>query len=205
MTHLSMEAVLALRERGSEPGNAVSWGHLQECPQCQGEVDRLHQRVAQLKALPTLRPARDNWPVVAAKLRAERRRRSLQGAALAGLALAASLTIAVVTSRSDTDTSAPGASVAQAERIHQVQERSRQLEHALSSYEPEKRVLDGPTAGVAQAVQDRIAQVDQAIEAAERAEQGGREDHVLQLWQERVEWLDVLVNVHVNRASRVEF
>ena len=41
-------------------------------PLCQAELDRLHQRVARLKALPTLRPARDRWPETAARFRADR-------------------------------------------------------------------------------------------------------------------------------------
>ena len=110
MTHLTMEALLGLRDRAYEPGNAAAKEHLETCGDCRAELDRLHQRVAQLKALPTLRPARDSWPMVAAKVRADRwRRRSYQGAGLVGLAMAASLAITVVTRK-------PEAAVASATR-----------------------------------------------------------------------------------------
>ena len=75
MTHLSMEALLRLREAGLEPGDAAAREHVESCPGCRLELDRLHQRVARLKALPALRPTRDRWPETAARFRAERRQR----------------------------------------------------------------------------------------------------------------------------------
>ena len=68
MTHLTMELLLASRERPSEPGSAAAREHLQECGRCQTELERLHQRVARLRALPTLRAPRDQWPAVAARV-----------------------------------------------------------------------------------------------------------------------------------------
>ena len=58
MSHLSMETLVALREPGTEPGEAAAREHLEGCPLCRAEFDRLHQRVARLKALPALRPSR---------------------------------------------------------------------------------------------------------------------------------------------------
>ncbi len=74
MTHLSMETLVSLREAGSEPGQAAAREHLNQCTHCQAELQRLHQRVARLKALPTLRPGRDRWPEAKARFTAERRR-----------------------------------------------------------------------------------------------------------------------------------
>ena len=47
MTHLSMEALLSLREAGQEPGDASAREHLAACAACRAEQDRLDQRVAQ--------------------------------------------------------------------------------------------------------------------------------------------------------------
>src|SRR5262249_59198135 len=91
MTHLTMEALLSLREAGLEPGDASAREHLDGCPACRAELDRLHQRVARLKALPALRPGRDRWPETAARVRAVRRARRQQLAGLIGLAAAASI------------------------------------------------------------------------------------------------------------------
>jgi hypothetical protein len=62
MTHLSMEALLSLREAGLEPGDTAAREHLESCPGCRAELERLHQRVARLKALPALRPTRAAGP-----------------------------------------------------------------------------------------------------------------------------------------------
>jgi len=56
MNHLSMDQLIALRDDDrSEPGNAEALGHFADCQHCQGELDRLHQRTARLRALPPRR------------------------------------------------------------------------------------------------------------------------------------------------------
>lgn len=196
MTHLSIDDLLSLREPGTEPGAAAAREHVNQCDQCQAELDRLHQRVARLKALPPLRPARDRWPETAARFRAERRRRRTRTAGSLALALAAS--IAIVTGPLST----PGTSLAPTStRISQAMERSQALEDALSAFNPDARMLDGRTAGMAQELEDRIAQVDRELEATELSRQQARDDELLKLWRERVGLLDALVDVHVTRAS----
>jgi hypothetical protein len=197
MEHLTLEILVALREPGSEPGDAAAREHLRICSECQAEFERLHQRTARLKALPALRPARDHWPPVAARVRTERRRRRSRIAGLAGLALAASVALALVVS------GPTGVSGAASREIEQVMERSRALESALSQYNPEGRVLDGRTAGLAQGLEDRIARVDRQLEMAELLERQTREQQLLKLWRERVGLLDALVDVHVTHASNV--
>ena len=73
MTHLTLETLVSLREAGSEPGAAAAREHLDGCSECRAEMERLHQRVARLKALPALCPGRDQWPRVATRVLAERR------------------------------------------------------------------------------------------------------------------------------------
>src|SRR5437870_13255117 len=70
--HCTMDDLLALR---AKEGSAWARRHLDECPACRTELEALYQRVAQLKALPPLGPARDRWPVVRAGVVAERARR----------------------------------------------------------------------------------------------------------------------------------
>lgn len=197
MEHLTLETLVALREPGAEPGDAAAREHLRICSACQVEFERLHQRVARLKALPALRPARDQWPAVAGRVRAERRRRRSRIGGLAGLAIAASVAVAIVVS------GPTGVSGAATGEIEQAMERSQALESALSQYNPEGRVLDGRTAGLAQGIEDRIARVDRELEMAELLERQTREQQLLKLWRERVGLLDALVDVHVTRASNV--
>ena len=197
MSHLSMDALLSLRETGLEPGDAAARVHLQECATCQVELERLHQRVARLKALPALRPSRDRWPLVAVLVRAQRRQRRMRIGGLVGLAAAASIALAVSlgapSGRPETDN----------QEILQAMERSQALESALSQYDPDGRVLDGRTAGIAEELEDRIARVDQELEMTELQERQHSDDQLLKLWRERVGLLDALVDVHVTRASNV--
>ena len=197
MTHLSMEALLGLREPGREPGDAAAREHIESCPACRAEMDRLDQRVARLRALPALRPTRDRWPLLAARVREDRRRRRLRTGGLAGLAAAASLALAL-----GLGSARPIAAAGQQE-IRQAMARSQALESALSQYDPEARVLDGRTAGIAQELEDRIARVDRELEMAELLGRETRDDRLLRLWRERVGLLDALVDVHVTRASNV--
>jgi hypothetical protein len=190
-----MEALLSLREPGTEPGGAAAREHLDACPACQGELHRLHQRVARLKALPTLRPTRDRWPDTAARFRAERLRRRTRQVGFAGLAAAASVALAV------TVVNRPQPAQTNPNQINQVVQRSQALESALSEYNPDARVLDGRTARIAQELEDRIAQLDRRLEVTELAPQQARDQELLRLWRERVGLLDALVDVHVTRAS----
>ena len=197
MTHLSMETLLSLREAGLEPGDASAREHLDACPACRAELDRLHQRVARIKALPALRPSRDRWPLVAVRLRVARRAHRQRMAGLIGLAAAASIAVAVLIG--------PRGEVANGgeQEIEAAMARSQALETALSQYHPEQRMLDGRTAGIAQELEDRIARVDRELEMAELLEQQPKDDQLLKLWRERVGLLDALVDVHVTRASNV--
>jgi hypothetical protein len=199
MSHLSMEALLSLREPGTEPGVAAAREHLNQCPQCQTELERLHQRVARLKALPPLRPGRDRWPETAARFRADQRRRRTRIFGLTGLAAAASVGVIVALGR-DTQPTLPLVPTAAVE-ISQAMERSQALESALSQYNPDARILDGRTARMAQELEDRIARVDRELEATELLREQIGEDDLLRLWRERVGLLDALVDVHVTRAS----
>jgi hypothetical protein len=195
MTHLSMEALLSLREPGTEPGVAAAREHLNECSVCQAELDRLHQRVARLKALPALRPSRDRWPDTAARFRAERLRRRTRRVGFAGLAAAASVALAL------TVLDRPQPVETNPNQITQAMERSQALETALSEYNSEARVLDGRTARIAQELEDRIALLDRRLEMTELSPEQARDQELLRLWRERVGLLDALVDVHVTRAS----
>src|SRR5256886_17208347 len=78
MMHCTMDDRLAL---GGGEASAWARSHGEGCAECRAELDALYQRIAQLKALPARRPARDRWPVVRDAVLVERsRRRSRWGA-----------------------------------------------------------------------------------------------------------------------------
>jgi len=200
MSHLTMDTLVGLREPGNEPGQSAAREHLNGCPYCQAELERLHQRVARLKALPALRPGRDRWPETMARFNAERRQRRNRTISLTGLATAASLA-AVLSLGHMNNLNVTRPQEMTAEQLSQVMERSQVLESALNDYNPDGRVLDGRTARIAGELEDRIARLDQQLEMTELQRQQASDQDLLRLWRERVGLLDALVDVHVTRAS----
>lgn len=201
MTHLTMEQLLELREPGVEPGTASQREHMEHCAACRLELDRLEQRAARLRALPTLRPARDQWPRVAGRLHAVGRQRRIRWMTAGAMALAATLALALLVKR---PVPVPAQAAGSQQELTSLQQRSRALEAAIGAYDPDGRVLDGRTSRVAADLEDRIADVDRRLERTELAAPPGmRGADVMQLWQERVGLLDALVDVHVTRASNV--
>ena len=203
MTHLTMEQLLALREPGLEPGVQGWRDHALACELCRAELDRLDQRVARLRALPTLAPARNRFAEIRARARADRRRRRAVVFSLSGLALAASVALAVVL--------APGAAVTPVPSLSEQQElddiiaRSQSLEGAIQAYNPDQRVTDGRTAMVAASLEERLARVDRQLQMVDFADQSVRQQEALRLWRERVGLLNALVDVHATRARAVGF
>ena len=96
MTHLTMEQLLALREPGLEPGVQAWRDHVDGCEACRGELDRLDQRIARLRALPVLKPARNRFSDVQAQTGRLRFRRRLKLFGGSALGLAATVAMAVV-------------------------------------------------------------------------------------------------------------
>jgi hypothetical protein len=200
MSHLTLDQLLEAREPGLEAGVSGAREHIAACPECQREAARLDQRHARLKALPALRPARDHWPVLELRLRAERRRRLLRTVAWTGLAAAACLGV-VVGVRQFHNRPTPAEQLA----IDEAMTRSRQLEQLIQSYNPDARVTDGRTMRVAGELEDRIALVDRQLEAAQMLDVRRRDEALLGLWRQRVGLLNALVDVHLTRASAVGF
>jgi hypothetical protein len=199
MTHLTMDQLLELRDGATEPGSAGARDHVAQCAHCQAELERLHQRVARLKALPTLTPPRDRWPAVRGQVMAVRRRR-FAWRGVGSLALAASIALMILLSPEPGVT--PTAPDPQAE-LEAAMLQSRLLEQALTEYEPERRVTDGYTARVVAELEDRISALDQELQVIQLTPDPTADRQLLQLWRQRVGLMDALVNVHLTRASNV--
>ena len=198
MTHLSMEQLVALRDAASEPGSAGSQAHLAECPRCAAELERLHQRVARLRALPTLRAPRDRFAQVAERVRHDRRQVYFRRAGIGALALAASLLLVVV----GRDLLAPTAANA-SDQLTAVMAESATLEQALRQLGSDGRVTDAYTTRAAASLEDRIAELDRRLEAAQVRGNSTADANLLPLWRERVGLMDALVDVHMTRAQQV--
>jgi hypothetical protein len=191
MMHCTMEDLGALRA-----GEASVWArrHITTCATCQAELELLYQRVAQLKALPALRPPRDRWPAVQAVLRAERtRRRRTWGAWTGSLALAATLAAILLVQPSR-----------QGGRLHaelsKAKQQSATLEDSLQRYDIDGRVLSGHAAALVAELEDRITALDGTLV---QQEQSVQEAELVKLWQERVGLMRELVNARATRARYV--
>ncbi len=194
LIHCTMDELLAIRDGQGSQG---ALRHLDECDECCNELELLHQRVAALKALPSLRPPRDRWSVVRDEVLAQRaraRRRFggwLTAAAAASVALAIGLGGLVTPAAQEPDPLAELVSEAQ------------MLERALRTMRPETRVLTGRIAGAVAALEDRLELLDVRFEQA-RVRRLSREQ-VIVLWQERVGLMDALVNVHARPVIMIGF
>ena len=186
--HGTLEELLALRD-----GEGGAWvrEHVALCAACAAELERLEQVRSQLKALPAFGPPRDRWPVIAQEARQERRRRRVSWSSGA-VAAAAVLVLGFVVLR-HTGTASQDAAVRQA------MAESAAMEQVFRSLQPDERALTGKTAGVVADLEDRLAQVDAALNdpSAQQSDPG----RVAQLWKQRAGLLSALVDVHETRAT----
>jgi len=201
MTHLTMEQLLAIREPGLEPGVQAWREHAAHCDRCQAELERLDQRVARLKALPTLKPSRDLFAQVRSGARVERRRRQWTRTGGVVLALAATIALAVVL----VDRAKPERQLVAVSELQQVITRSQELERALASLDPNRGVLDGRAVGITTSLENRLAGVDRQIEMVSLMDPAVREREAIRLWRERVGLLDALMDARLTRARYVGF
>jgi len=188
MRHGTSEELLALRD-----GEGSAWirEHVAQCAACVAELERLEQVRSQLRALPSFAPPRDRWPVVRQAARLERRRR--QASWWAGTLAAAAmvvLSLLVLRHRSPAPQDAS---------LRQAMAESAAMEQVFRSLAPDDRAMTGRTAGVVADLEDRLAQVDAALNdpSAQRADPG----RVAELWRQRAGLLSALVDVHETRAT----
>ena len=189
--HCTMDDLVAVRD-----GEGSTWArrHLEDCAACRAELDALYQRVAQLKALPALRPPRDRWDVVRAELLGtQQRRRRVWGAmSLAAAAAVAGLIVFGPWSAGNT---------LHAE-LSQAKQRCSTLESALQQYDADGRVVSGRSAALAAQLEDQIALVDGQL-SQPRAGNRTPEAQLVNLWKQRANLMQQLYQVRVTRVSYV--
>jgi hypothetical protein len=194
--HCTMAELLAVRDG---QGSAWAQAHADECPHCRQELDLIYRRVSALRALPVHRPPRDRWDVIREQARLERRGRTIRRWGWNLLAAAAGIALLI-------GIRSVGGSTSNAKQVAELQTlmaQSRTLEAALHSYDPNSRVVNGRAAGIIADLEDRIAVVDAGIAQVGREQVPNTE--LVNLWRNRVDLMDALVNVHVTRANYVGF
>jgi hypothetical protein len=192
MTHCTMDDLLALRT-GDAPVSARR--HVDDCATCRAELDGLYQRVAQLKALPVLRPPRDRWSIVRETARMERKRRRRTWSVwsiAAAAALAGVLLVPRFGSRGTLHA-----------ELSQAKEQSATLEDQLQRYDVDGRVLNGRTAARVAELEDRIAVIDGDLARRSGAKAQAQDAELVNLWQQRVDLMRQLVNARSIRTRYV--
>jgi hypothetical protein len=180
-----MEDLLALR---AGEGSVWARRHSATCAVCQAELDALYQRVAQLKALPSLRPARDGWQAVRASLRVQRTQRRRVMAGWGSLAAAAVIALVLV-ARPDAAVNAE----AQLAQLDTIKQRSMSLEGRLDREQLSNRVMSGWEAAMAAELEDRIALIDGQLEVGVPTQSA--QVQVVDLWRQRVDLMERLYSV----------
>ena len=190
MMHCTMDDLLALRD-----GEGSVWArkHLDMCAACRAELDGVYQRVAQLKALPARRPSRDRWRAVQDLIQAERAQRRHRWTGF-GLATAAALVGLLVIAPAIVNKGS-------AEDLAQAKQQSAQLESTLRDYDPEGRVMSGREAELTARLEDQIALLDGRL--AQWDAKAAQEQQLVELWHQRVDLMQQLVQVRVTRAKYV--
>src|SRR5438445_13170313 len=187
MMHCTMDDLLALV---AGEGSAWARQHAAACAACGAELEALYQRVAQLKALPARRSARDRWPAVRDAVLAERRRRRERWG-ISSLAAAAALAGLLVFRPFWTKP-------VDAAELARVKQQSATLEQQLRRYDPDERVTSGRSAALAAALEDRIAVIDVGLAQLGPTRAQARPPDLVTLWHPRVELTGQLTRVHVS-------
>jgi hypothetical protein len=197
LRHCSIQELLDVR---NGEGSLAARTHVDECQDCRDELDRVHQRVAALRALPALRAPRDRWPAVRERLVSERRRvwwmRGIWAAAATfALMLGANGLMNVPAATEETEP-----------EIQVLLDHSTQLDSLLVVVAEQARVVSALTALAIVDLEDRISHVDTRIVQTRRIGISDRQREELRLLlQERVALMDALVNAHTQRVSYVGF
>jgi hypothetical protein len=195
LRHLTIAELLELQDG---EGSAAARSHVETCEACQAELDRVYQRRAALKTLPSFAPRRDRWPIVRDQILAARRQRRWTRVRWSALA-AAAVVVGVLGVRAVPDS--PQVADLAAREVAALVEESQELESMLASFQRPGRVVNGATAATIAALEDRIAAVDVGIERGQAYAVSS--DAMADLWRERVVLMDQLVTTHVRQVRYV--
>lgn len=188
--HCTIEDLVAMRD-----GEGSVWArrHVEECAECQAERERLYQRVARLKALPALRPPRDRWHAIRDAVVAERsrkRRRWMRGGLAVAAAVAGLMIVRPMLQQP-----------VRADELAQAKQQSAQLETTLRDYDSDSRVMSGREADLTAQLEDQIAVLDGQL--SQLGDSARADARLVNLWRQRVDLMQQLMQVHVTRAKYV--
>ncbi len=185
--HPTLDEMLALREGSASPDVVA---HVADCGRCRSELERLDRVREELRGLPQLRPPPGGWDTIRAAVRHRQQLRWRGRWAVGAAALIAGVALWFVVG--EVDVSRPGtiSGVTESLDVDELIAASGQLERALQVPSLQTRVLTPQEAAQIVVIEDRIALIDLRLE---RSSNEFPRRQAIELWSDRVELLDQLV------------
>lgn len=207
--HASTEQLLIIRDGGLV--DAATKQHVEQCAECEQQLQQLRGMRKALQRLPGFTPPADVWQRVEAALeKPHAGRRWLPAAAVAAVAILAVAVWqrfesspaeqqAVATANDAVPQEQVAVSVAQ---LPQLVSRSRQLEQLLRELDnATPRVMNADTADTIAGLEDGIAYIDYGLSQDDRLSRAQSE----QLWRQRVDLMNSLVQVRGAQLQQATF
>ena len=207
--HARLDELLSLRD--GAPVDASVRAHVDGCADCAAALTGTEALRARLRALPPVpEPADDGWAAVQARLAASRahRRRAARIApfAAAGSVVALGLFAALRWIESPGPSAAapaPAPLIAvEADSLEVLRARSQALEEVLAALPERPAVERAATSVPIETLEAQVQWLDHQLSVADA---GGRAPDAEQLWRDRVEVMNSLVQLRYVEAQRVSF
>jgi hypothetical protein len=203
--HACLDELLSLLD--GAPVDARVRAHVEECAECAAELARAESRAARLRALPAApEPAIDGWAEVQSRLTRARANGKLT-ARVAPLATAASV-IALALFAALRWTEAPQPVSAQSrslivldtESLGRLRTRSRELEALLAALPERPAVARAGTSVPIESLEAQVQWLDHQLSVAGAEGEAAATE---QLWRDRVEAMNSLVQLRYVEAQQV--
>lgn len=209
--HARIEHLLGLRD--GEPVAADVAEHVRLCPICTGELLRLSTLREEMRALPQFEPPELAWERIQAAIPEPEGRKFRLGKVGLAAAVAAVVTLTVITwvvghfDRSSGATTALATIEAPLPRVvphvDELVAQSQQLEQLLQKLPDRPRIERVSTAATIDTIEQRIQWLDFQLSNAPEADLSEEQSRLL--WRERVELMDSLVKVRYAEAGALWF
>jgi hypothetical protein len=203
--HARLDELLSLRD--GAPVDARVRGHVGECAECTAQLERAESLQEQLRALPAApEPASDGWPEIQAHLADSPGQRRLAARVAPYAAAASVVALALFAALRWSESPSPAASppqpliVLNSESLDDLRTRSRELEALLAAL-PERPAV--ARAGTSVPIESLEAQVQWLDHQLSLAGAEGRAPEAEQLWRDRVEVMNSLVQLRYVEAQQV--
>jgi hypothetical protein len=203
--HARLDELLNLRD--GAPVDARVRAHVDACAECAAELARTESLQQGLRALaPVPDAAADGWAEVQSRLAAARAKRSLPARAAPYAAAASVVALALFAALRWTETPAPEASrpapliVLDTESLDQLRSRSQELEALLAALPERPAVARAGTSVPIESLEAQVQWLDHQLTVAGAA---GQASETEQLWRDRVEAMNSLVQLRYVEAQQV--